>query len=217
MAQRLCHHAIDRITGDSMELGARITMSRVRAHARAVLARPFLLSSIDAKATLTEVVFWCFRRAPTVSPLGAAAPDHAKEASMPERLSRSATLTDWPPALRQLVRAAEHECPQGHAAALRDLTMLALQKVPARGIFDPGLHDDHTLFAAIDAVAREHLELGEARAAWRTTIKRANLPLELRDQIEQSALQVQSVSDTTYFYAGLAFALAFVYGYRTIS
>lgn len=136
---------------------------------------------------------------------------------MSERSSRSALHADWPPALRQLVRAAELECPQGHAAALRDLTVLALNKVPSRGIFDPAVRGEPELFAAIDGVARTHLELADAKAAWRAALKRANLALELQDEIEQAALEVQSTSDTAYFYAGLAFALAFVYGYRVAS
>jgi hypothetical protein len=39
--------------------------------------------------------------------------------------------------------------------------------------------------------------------------------LEQRDALEEAALQVQSVSDTAYFYAGLAFGLAFVYVHRS--
>jgi hypothetical protein len=136
---------------------------------------------------------------------------------MPDRSSRSLAPADWPLALRQLVGAAETECPQGHAAALRDLTILALNKVPSRGIFDPSVRGEHELFAAIDTVARRHLELSEARAAWRSALERAGLALEIQDDIEHAALQVQTSSDTAYFYAGLAFALAFVYGYRVAS
>ena len=63
--------------------------------------------------------------------------DQSEGGSMPDRSSRSLAPDDWPPALRQLVRAAEVECPHGHAAALRELTILALNKVPSRGVFDP--------------------------------------------------------------------------------
>ena len=136
---------------------------------------------------------------------------------MPDRSSRSLAPADWPPALRQLILAAELECPEGHAEALRDLTALALTKVPARGIFDPTARGEHDLFSAIDTVARTHLELADARAAWRASLERADLPLEVSDAIEQSAMQVQTASDTAYFYAGLAFALAFAYGYRVAS
>lgn len=128
--------------------------------------------------------------------------------------SRPATPAGWPPALRHLIRAAELECPPGHAEALVELTTLALRKVPARGIFDPAARGEHEVFAAIESVARAHLELSDARAAWRAALEAAELPLERRDDIERTALQVQSVSDTAYFYAGLAFALTAVCLYR---
>jgi hypothetical protein len=129
---------------------------------------------------------------------------------MRHRRSRSATLVDWPPTLRQLVRAAELECPPGHAQTLRDLTVLALRKVPSRGIFDPAVRGEDELFTAIESVARAHLELTEARASWRSALDVAALPLERRDEIERTAVEVQSISETAYFYTGLAFGLAFV-------
>lgn len=132
---------------------------------------------------------------------------------MPRR-STSLTFADWPPALRRVVRAAEFECPRGHAEALRELTVLALHKVPARGIFEPGSRGEHELFMAIEAVAQTHLELSEARTAWHAALSAANLSLELRDDVERAALQIQNVSDTAYFYAGLAFGLAFASAYR---
>jgi hypothetical protein len=125
--------------------------------------------------------------------------------------SRSATLADWPPTLRWIVQAAEHECPRGHANALRELTALALRKVPARGIFDPAVRGEEDLFAAIESVAKAHLELADARIAWRSALEVATLTFDQRDALEQAALQVQGVSDTAYFYTGLAFGLAFVY------
>jgi hypothetical protein len=129
---------------------------------------------------------------------------------MRHRRSRSATLVDWPPTLRQLVRAAELECPRGHAQALRELTALALRKVPSRGIFDPAVRGEHELFTAIESVARAHLEMSDARGSLRSALDAAALSLERRDEIERSALEVQSISDTAYFYAGLAFGLAFL-------
>ena len=128
--------------------------------------------------------------------------------------SRPATFADWPPALRHLIRAAELECPRGHAEALVDLTTLALRKIPVRGIFDPTARGEHEVFAAIESVARAHLELTDARLAWRAALEGSGLALERRDEIERTALQVQSVSDTAYFYAGLAFGLAAVCVYR---
>jgi hypothetical protein len=130
------------------------------------------------------------------------------------RRPRSETLAEWPLTLRHLIRAAELECPRGHAEALIELTALALRKAPSRGIFDPGANGEHDLFAAIEAVAEGHLDLASARAAWRGALESATLTLDSRDDIERAALQVQSVSDTAYFYAGLAFGLATLCVYR---
>jgi len=130
------------------------------------------------------------------------------------RPSRSVLPHDWPLSLRSVIEAAEHECPRGHARALRELTTLALRKIPARGLFDPAVRGEEDLFAAIEAVARAHLELADARAAWRRAVKAADLNLDRRDALERAALQVQSASDTAYFYTGLAFGLTFVYVYR---
>src|SRR5258708_1718523 len=109
------------------------------------------------------------------------------------RRSSSVSPVDWPPTLRRVVQAAEHECPRGHADALRELTALALRKVPARGIFDPAAQDEEELYVAIEAVARAHLELAQARNAWRGALESSGLSLERRDELERSALQVQSV------------------------
>ena len=132
---------------------------------------------------------------------------------MPRR-ERSALLADWPLSLRLVIRSAELECPSGHAEALLDFAALAMRKIPSRGIFDPAARGDHELFSAIENVARTHLELTEVRAAWRAAIDAADLELEQRDDIERAALQVQAVSDTAYFYAGLAFGLTAAWVYR---
>lgn len=121
---------------------------------------------------------------------------------------------EWPSQLRLLILAAEHECPDGHASALRELMSLALTKVPARGIFDPTSAGEHALFVAIETIAGRHLGMNDARAAWRGALRRARLELEVRDTIEHAALRVQGVSDTAYFYAGLAFGLSCVSIYR---
>lgn len=127
---------------------------------------------------------------------------------MRHRRSRTATAAEWPAALRYLIRAAELECPPGHAAALLDLMALAFRKVPARGLFDPAARGDDELFAAIESVAQAHLEMDAARGAWRAALADAGLALQVRDEVERAALEVQTVSDTVYFYAGLAFGLA---------
>jgi hypothetical protein len=133
---------------------------------------------------------------------------------MRRRQSKSAPRADWPWTLRWIIQAAEHECPQGHANALRELSALALNKVPSRGIFDPGVRGEEDLFAAIESVAKAHLELAEARVAWRNALEAGGLNLDQRDGLEQAALQVQSVSDTAYFYTGLAFGIAFLHAHR---
>ncbi len=134
---------------------------------------------------------------------------------MHPRRSQPVMPAEWPQALRQVIRAAQLECPRGHAQALLALTTLAIHKVPARGIFDPAVRGEDDLFSAIESVAREHLALTDARTAWRAALEAGGLDLERRDDIEQAALQVQSVSDTAYFYAGLAFGLASLCVYRT--
>jgi len=121
---------------------------------------------------------------------------------------------EWPLPVRLLILAAERECPAGHAGAFTALLSLAQTKVPARGIFDPAASSDEELFAAIDAVASRHLGLTAARAAWRRHLRHAALDLDARDKIEHAALRVQAVSDTAYFYAGLAFGIAAASLYR---
>jgi hypothetical protein len=116
--------------------------------------------------------------------------------------------------LRQVIRAAERECPKGHASALRDLTALAVRKVPARGIFDPTARGEQDLFRAIETIADKHLGRTRARAAWKAAVRRGRLDLRERDRIERAALEVQGVSDTAYFYTGLAFGLTWVSVYR---
>lgn len=128
---------------------------------------------------------------------------------------RAPVLTDWPPTLRNLIQAAEKECPRGHAEALSELTALALRKIPARGIFDPGARGEDDLFAAIESVARAHLELSDARTAMNRALDAAELSDEQRDAIARAALQIQTVSDTANFYAGLAFGLASGWVYRS--
>jgi hypothetical protein len=127
---------------------------------------------------------------------------------MGRRRSNAIMLAGWPPALRHVIQAAESECPPGHAEALYELTTLALRKVPARGVFDPGSRGEDDLFGAIEAVARAHLELSDARAAWDAALDSAALDFDRRDGIARAAAQVQNVSDTANFYAGLAFGLA---------
>jgi hypothetical protein len=130
------------------------------------------------------------------------------------RRSPTTATPDLPAPLRHVFIAADRECPAGHARALRDFTALAVRKVPARGIFDPTCGGDQELFTAIEVIADRHLGRKRARAEWKSAIRRANLDLDARDRIERAALQVQGVSDTAYFYAGLAFGLTWLSVYR---
>lgn len=133
---------------------------------------------------------------------------------MSRRSRSSGGAIDLPGPLRYVIHAAERECPQGHAGALRDLIGLALRKAPARGIFDPTSRGEHELFTAVEGIATRHLGRARARAAWRGAIRHARLELDARDRIERAAQQVQAVSDMTYFYAGLAFGLTWMSIYR---
>lgn len=121
---------------------------------------------------------------------------------------------EWPFYLRQVIRATELECPRGHAQALAELSELALLKVPARGILDPTSRGEHELFAVIESVARRHLGFVQARRAWHAALRQGSVELAARDEIERSAQHVQAVSDTAYYYAGLAFGLTSVSLYR---
>jgi hypothetical protein len=132
---------------------------------------------------------------------------------MPRRLT-SVAAPDLPAPLRHVLRAAERECPKGHGRALRELTSLAVRKAPARGIFDPTSRGEPELFTAIEVIANRHLGRTHARARWKSALRGARLELRARDRIERAALEVQSVSDTAYFYAGLAFGLTWLSVYR---
>lgn len=136
---------------------------------------------------------------------------------MSRRALSSSRSDEWPPHLRLFFLAAERECPRGHGSALRELTSLALTKVPARGVFDPTSRGEHELFAAIDGVARRHLGMRGARAAWHSALRGTCLELEARDKVEHAALRMQGVSDTAYYYAGLAFGLTCGSLYRASS
>ena len=88
------------------------------------------------------------------------------------------------------------------------------QRAATRAKRDRSIYRANVL-AAIESVAKAHLDFVEARVAWRKALDAGDVNLEQRDALEQAALQVQSVSDTAYFYAGLAFGLVFVYVHRT--
>lgn len=129
--------------------------------------------------------------------------------------SRPADAPLHPHPLPLLIDSAARECPAGHAEALADLLTVALQKAPYRGIFEPGERDESELYILIETVAKKHLGLTAARAAYRQSLDHSGLEFSRRDRIETSVNDLRGVSDTAYYYAGLAFGLAFAFGYRT--
>jgi len=125
------------------------------------------------------------------------------------RRTSSDPSVDCPLLLSRLIRVAQRECPAGHGDTLRDMIGMALHKMPARGIFDPAAGGEHELYAVIDRIAKAHLSSARARAAWHKAIEAASLELTQRDNIEVAAAEVRHISDSAYYYAGLAFGLVF--------
>lgn len=117
------------------------------------------------------------------------------------------TVKNLPPLLRRLVRAAEAECPSGHAEALVVFIGLALRKEPPRGILDPRAKPE--LNAAIQSLARAHFEVDEALAAWRRALTAADVASDEDGAPHAPAPKARREADTSYFYAGLAFGLVF--------
>jgi hypothetical protein len=120
-----------------------------------------------------------------------------------------------PHPLSLLIESAARECPAGHAGTLAELLTLALQKAPSRGIFEPGQRDEAELSVQIESIAKKHLDLDAACAAYRKSLDDAGLEFAARERIATSANDLRTVSDTAHYYAGLAFRLAFGFGYRT--
>lgn len=116
------------------------------------------------------------------------------------------TVKNFPPLLRRLVRAAEAECPPGHAQALVVFIGLALRKEPPRGILAPRAKPE--LNAAIRAIARAHFEVDEALAAWRRALTAADSMADQDDGVLSDGGSGAKV-DAAHFYAGLAFGLVF--------
>jgi hypothetical protein len=115
------------------------------------------------------------------------------------------TVKNFPPLLRRLVRAAQTECPEGHAEALVVFIGLALRKEPPRGIFDPRAKVE--LNAAIQSIARAHFEVDEALVAWRRALTAATS--SSKDPDPPHSGFPQQTDCAASFYAGLAFGLVF--------
>lgn len=116
------------------------------------------------------------------------------------------------PLLMWLAEVADHECPQGHGAALMDLGALAVTKVPSRGVlWKPADRDEGDLYRAIELVAKRHLGYTEPAAAFYRDLEAivSKTTLDERDALQDSRVDAESVSDTAHYYTGLAFGVTF--------
>lgn len=91
----------------------------------------------------------------------------------------------------------------GEGTALRAFGALARVQIPARGVFAP---IENELYAAIDGIANEHLDLATLRKAFGSALVGIE-PLTKLDEIEVAANEFCAVSDIAYFNAGLAFGI----------
>lgn len=89
--------------------------------------------------------------------------------------------------------------------ALRELGDLATWMLPVHGLF---VANNNEVCMAIDRVARQHLNLEEARGELKEALSVVG-EFAQRDPIESAVNRVRSASEEAYFYAGLAFGLTF--------
>ena len=101
---------------------------------------------------------------------------------------------------------------RGAAQALKELGDLATWVIPVHGLFVPNNND---VCMAVDRVARQHLDLEEARRELKEALS-VVVEFAQRDPIESALNHVRSASEEAYFYAGLAFGLTFA-EYRSLS
>jgi ATP phosphoribosyltransferase regulatory subunit HisZ len=90
----------------------------------------------------------------------------------------------------------------GEAAFLGGVARLAVQNVGFRGVLAP----PPELYKPIEDLAKEHLEWVDAKKELREALDRVK-KFKRRDAIETAHIRVLSVSDTAYYYTGLAFGL----------
>jgi hypothetical protein len=91
-----------------------------------------------------------------------------------------------------------------HAAkALRAFGEMAALEVPGRGVFAA---DRPELYQAIENIADAHLGFSRPRRAFSKATGMVS-DADLRERIQASANEMQSISDQAYFYAGLAFGV----------
>jgi hypothetical protein len=90
----------------------------------------------------------------------------------------------------------------GEADFLTEVSRLAVRNVGFRGLLAP----DPELYKPIEDLAKAHLDFADAKKEFHAALERVK-KFRRRDAIESAANRVQSVSDTAYYYAGLAFGL----------
>lgn len=133
-----------------------------------------------------------------------------------KRFKKAATLS---PLLVRLIEAAERSGDdaegrdiRGAARALREFGDLATWVLPVHGLFVPNNND---VCMVVDRVAREHLDLDEARREFMEALS-VVVEFAQRDPIESAHNHVRAASEEAYFYAGLAFGLTFA-EFRSVS
>ena len=91
----------------------------------------------------------------------------------------------------------------GAARALRAFGELAALEIPGRGAF---VADNPDMYKAIESIADFHLGFAKARREFSKATDGVK-DAALRERIQVSANEMQSISDQAYFYAGLAFGV----------
>lgn len=127
-------------------------------------------------------------------------------------MSRSDTLeraAGLPPLLVHVIKAAVHAEKHdestdrtGEAEVLIELGRLASVNVAARGVLAP----DPDLYLPIEDLAKAHLDWADAKKDFYAALERVK-KFKRRDAIETSHNRMIGISDTVYYYAGLAFGL----------
>jgi hypothetical protein len=126
--------------------------------------------------------------------------------------NRFRSVQGLPAKLVNVIYAAEFLTEDGEARdmrsvaiALREFGATARWVLPVHGIFVPNNNDVSLI---VQKVADQHLGLQDARHEFREALALVEA-FELRDRIESAHGQVGGISDEAYFYAGIAFGLAF--------
>ena len=91
------------------------------------------------------------------------------------------------------------------ARALRAFGHLAALEIPSRGVL---ASQNPEMYSLIDEIADQHLGYKKPRKAFSDATMEIVDP-ELRERIQSSANEMETVSDQAYFYAGLAFGITF--------